>query len=123
MQHALFAINNLDADSSRNTAMLRHWCLEQLNAKPLIKWRDLLSGQWKGPLLTSSRGYACISPQDADSPIWVPDKLIRHVSAPQIPDSFASTTPEKEEAPSTPAPSPSMGSTTDSRTADIGDPR
>ena len=104
--------------------MLLHWCLEQLNAKPLIKWRDLLSGQWKGPdpLLTSSRGYACISPQDADSPIWVPDKLIRHVSAPQIPDSSAAMTPEKEEAPSTPTPSASMGSTIDSRRADIGDP-
>ena len=48
--------------------MLRHWCLEQLNAKPLVKWKDLLSGQWKGPdpLLTSGRGCACIFPQDAD---------------------------------------------------------
>ena len=60
--------------------MLRHWCLEQLNAKPLVKWKDLLSGQWKGPdpLLTSGRGCACIFPQDADSLIWIPDRLIRH---------------------------------------------
>ena len=56
--------------------MLRHWCLEQLNAKPLFKWKDLFSGQWEGPdpLLTSGRGCACIFPEDADSPIWVPDR-------------------------------------------------
>ena len=50
--------------------MLRHWCLEQLNAKPLVKWKAL-SGQWKGPdpLLTIGRGCAYIFPQDADSPI------------------------------------------------------
>ena len=55
LQHAVFVINNLNADSSRNTAMLLHWCPEQSNAKPLVKWRDLISGQWKGPdpLLTS----------------------------------------------------------------------
>ena len=36
--------------------------LEQQNAKPLVKWKDLLSGQWKGPepLLTGGRGCACI---------------------------------------------------------------
>ena len=56
--------------------MLRPWCLEQLNAKPIVKWKDLLSGQWKGPdpLLTSGRGFACIFPQDTDSPIWVPER-------------------------------------------------
>ena len=71
LQHALFVINILNTDSAGTTAMLRHWCPEQLNAKPLVKWKDLLSGQWKGPdpLLTSSRGCACIFPQDADSPI------------------------------------------------------
>ena len=46
---------------------------------------DLLSGQWKGPdpLLTSGRGCACIFPQDADSPIYIRDRLIRHVAVPQ----------------------------------------
>ena len=50
--------------------------VEQLNAKPLFKWKDLFSGQWEGPdpLLTSGRGCACIFPEDADSPIWVPDR-------------------------------------------------
>ena len=78
--------------------MLRHWCLEQLNAKPLVKWKDLLSGQWKGPdpLLTSGRGCACILPQDADFPIYIRDRLIRHVAVPQTSSSpIASITKEE----------------------------
>ena len=43
LQHALFVINNLNADSSGTTAMLHHWCPEQQNVKPLVKWKDLLS--------------------------------------------------------------------------------
>ena len=107
----------------RTTAMLRHWCLEQLNAKPLVKWKDLLSGQWKGPdpLLTSSRGYACVFPQDADSPIWVPDRLIHHVSAPRIPDSMAAATLQKEGAPSASASPANMGDAADIETNDFRD--
>ena len=71
LQHALLVINILNTDPAGTTAMLHHWCLELLDAKPLVKWKDLLSGQWKGPdpLLTSGQGCACIFPQDADSPI------------------------------------------------------
>ena len=60
-------------------------CPEQQDTKLLVKWKDLLSGQWKGPdpLLTSGRGCACIFPQEADSPIWIADRLIRHVAVPQ----------------------------------------
>ena len=84
LQHALFVINNLNVDLP---ALLHHWCPEQQNAKLLVKWKDLLSGQWKGPdpLLTSGQGYACVFQQEADSPIWVPDRLIRHVAAPRHP--------------------------------------
>ena len=59
--HAFFVINNRNAKSSRTIAMLRHWCPEQQNTKPLIKWKDLLSRQWRGPdpMLTSSQGCAC----------------------------------------------------------------
>ena len=67
--------------------MLRHWCLEQLNAKPLVKWKDLLSGQWKGPdpLLTSGGGCACyfstgckfsnLDPGQVDSPCCRPPDI------------------------------------------------
>ena len=78
--------------------MLRHWCLEQLNAKPLVKWKDLLSGQWKGPdpLLTSGGGCACIFPQNADSSIQIRDRLICHVAEPQTSSSpIASITKEE----------------------------
>ena len=124
LQHALFVINILNTDSAGMTAMLRHWCPEQLNAKPLVKWKDLLSGQWKGPdpLLTSGRGYACIFPQDADSPIWVPDRLIRHVSASRIPGSTAAATPKEKRASSAFASPASTGNTTDIGATDIGDP-
>ena len=74
LQHALFVINNLNTDSSGVTTILQHWSPEQQSTKPLVKWKDFLSGQWKGPdpLLTSGRGYACIFPQGAESPIWIP---------------------------------------------------
>ena len=114
-------INILNADSARTTAMLRHWCPEQLNAKPLVKWKDLLSRQWKGPdpLLTSGRGYACVFPQDTDSPIWAPYRLIRHVSAPRIPDYTAAATPQEEGASSASASPASMGDAADIKTIDF----
>ena len=105
--------------------MLRHWCPEQQNTKPLVKWKDLLSGLWRGPdpLLTSGRGYACIFPQDADSPIWIPDRLIRHVAAPQAPVPPIASTTKKEGTSSTSTPSANTGSPADLETTDIRDPR
>ena len=47
LQHALFVINNLNADSSGTTAMLRHWITEQQNAKLLVKWKDLFCRKWR----------------------------------------------------------------------------
>ena len=65
--------------------ILQHALFVIQNAKLLVKWKDLLSGQWKGPdpLLTSGRGCACNFPQDTDSPLWIPDRQIRHVAVPQ----------------------------------------
>lgn len=31
-------------------------------------------------MITAGRGYACVFPQDAESPIWIPDRLIRPVN-------------------------------------------
>ena len=109
LKHAFFVINNLNADSSGTTAMLRHWCPEQQNVKPLVRWKDLLSRQWKGPdpLLTSGRGCACIFPQDADSPIWIPDRLIHHVAVPQTSSSPIASITKEEGHSSAPAASTS----------------
>ena len=43
-------------------------------------WKDILSGQWKGPdpvLIWTQGGFVCVFPQDAQSPIWVPERLIK----------------------------------------------
>ena len=103
LHHALFVINNLNTDSSGMPVMLRHWSPEQSGMRPLVKWKDLLSGQWKGPdpLLTSGQKYACIFPQDAESPIWVPDRLIRHVADFQTSDPLDDWTTKKKESSST----------------------
>lgn len=63
----LFVINNLNVDSS-GTA----------NAKPLVKWKDLLFGQWKGPnpLLTGSRGCGYIFSRGCRFTNLIPDRLI-----------------------------------------------
>ena len=104
--------------------MLRHWSPEQQSTKPLVKWKNLLSGQWRGPdpLLSSGRGHACIFPQGADSPIWIPDRLIRHVTAPQTSGSpIALIT--KEEHSSAPASAAHLEGPADSETTGSGDPR
>ena len=73
-------INYLNCDSHEVTPILRHWEHGDAKLKPLVLWNDLLSGIRKVPhvLLTCGRGYACVFPQDADSPIWIPDRLIGH---------------------------------------------
>jgi hypothetical protein len=79
LNHALFVINHLNTNEQGETPMMRHWGPVALKAQPLVMWKDLLNGVWRGPdtLITSGRGYACVFPQDAESPIWIPDRLIR----------------------------------------------
>ena len=97
--------------------MLHHLCPEQQNVKPLVKWKDLLSRQWKGPdpLLTGGRGCACIFLQDADLPIWILYRLIRHVTVPQAPGSSTATTTKKKKGTPLPLPPPVSASARNSR--------
>ena len=92
LQHALFVLYNLNADLLGHTAIFWHWTPEQKVRKCLIRWKDHLSGQWKGPepLITSGRWYVCIFPQDAESPIYISDRLIWHVAIPRGPDASIS---------------------------------
>ena len=55
--------------------MTRHRTPEGATTRPLVKWKDLLTGEWKGPdtLLTCGRGYTCVLPQDSTSPVWTPE--------------------------------------------------
>ena len=58
--------------------MRRHWGPVAFKAQPLVMWKDLLNGNLRGldTLMTSKRGYACVFPQTAETPIWIPDRLI-----------------------------------------------
>ena len=92
----------------------------------LVKWKDLLIGESKGPaiLLTCGRGYACIFPQGAELPIWIPDRLIRHVAVPQTPGSSTAATTKKEKGHSSaPASAAHLKSPADSKTIGSRDPR
>ena len=83
LHHALFVINHLNVDTQGQTAMTRHWTPEGATTWPLVKLKDLLTGEWKGPdiPLTCGRGYACVFPQDSTSPVWIPERLIQHVQS------------------------------------------
>lgn len=86
LSHALFVINHLNLDEKGFSHAWKHWDRESLKTPlPLVMWKDLLTGSWQGPdvLITSGRGYACVFPQDADSPVWIPNKLVKPVSQPQ----------------------------------------
>ena len=56
LSHALFVINFLNLDFHGESPMMRHWNDNKQNILLQVKWKDLLTGQWKGPdiLLTSS---------------------------------------------------------------------
>ena len=76
-----------------------------------------VEGQWKGPdpLLTSGRGCVCIFPQDADSPIWILDRLIHLVTVPQALGSSTATTTEKRKGTPMPLPPPATTAAQNSR--------
>ena len=58
-------LDNRNADQAGLTAMFPPRNPEPKDTKPLVEWKDLLSGRWKGPdpLLTTGRGCACVLPQ------------------------------------------------------------
>ena len=64
LHHALFVINHLNMDTQGQTAVMRHWIPEGARTGPLVKWKDLLTREWKGPdvLLTCGRRYARVFP-------------------------------------------------------------
>ena len=75
LNHALFVINHLNVDTQGQTAMTRHWTPEGATTWPLVKLKDLLTGEWRRPdiLLTCGRGYAFVFPQDSTSTVWTPE--------------------------------------------------
>lgn len=77
---ALFTINFLNLDAQGHTAADRHnqW---PKDPQELVKWKDVLSNQWKGPdpIIIRSRGAVCVFPQGEENPFWIPERLTRKV--------------------------------------------
>uniref|UniRef100_A0A5F9DK32 Uncharacterized protein n=1 Tax=Oryctolagus cuniculus TaxID=9986 RepID=A0A5F9DK32_RABIT len=76
----LFTINFLNLDVHGHSAADRHQ--QQGNpSRGLVKWKDLLTGQWRGPdpVLAWARGAVCVFPQDQHDPVWVPERAVRRV--------------------------------------------
>ena len=50
----------------------------------MLNGRNLADGTWYGPdpVLVWGRGTVCVFPQDADNPIWVPERLVHAVDFP-----------------------------------------
>lgn len=44
----------------------------------MARWKDLITGTWKGSDSVSVRvwGSVYISPQDAETPVWVPERCV-----------------------------------------------
>ena len=71
---ALFTLNFLNLDEQGHSAAERH-SSDPDRPKEMVKWKDVLTGQWKGPdpILIRSRGAVCVFPQSEDNPFWLPD--------------------------------------------------
>ena len=77
---ALFTLNFLNLDEQGHSAAERH-SSDPDRPKEMVKWKDVLTGQWKGPdpILIRSRGAICVFPQGEENPLWVPTRLTRTV--------------------------------------------
>ncbi|XP_028617453.1 igE-binding protein-like [Grammomys surdaster] len=57
-------------------------------SKGMVKWKDVLTGSWRGPdpVLTWARGSVCVFPQDQQDPVWVPERLVRKIRHGDLPE-------------------------------------
>ena len=76
----LFTLNFLNIDEQGHTAADHH-CSEPNRSREMIKWKDILTGKWRGPdpILIRSRGAICVFPQEEDNPFWIPERLTRRI--------------------------------------------
>ena len=77
---ALFTLNFLNLDEQGHSAAERH-SSDPDRPKEMVKWKDVLTGLWKGPdpILIRSRGAVCVFPQSEDNPFWLPERLTRRI--------------------------------------------
>ena len=71
---SLFTLNCLNLDEQGRSAAERH-SSDPDRPKEMVKWKDVLTGLWKGPdpILIRSRGAVCVFPQSEDNPFWLPE--------------------------------------------------
>lgn len=81
---ALFTLNFLNLDAQGHIAAECHYS-EPDRPKEMVKWKDVLTGLWKGPdpILIRSRGAVCVFPQEEDNPFWLPERLTRRILMPR----------------------------------------
>ena len=85
LNHALFILNFLTLDAFSHTPYER--LFTGLSGTPpekaLVKWKDPMTNLWHGPdpVLVWGRGHVCVFPREADSPRWLPERLVRHYHA------------------------------------------
>lgn len=79
INHALFVLNFLTLDMQGQSAAQRFWNPKGGPQQAMVHWKDPLTNMWHGPdpVLIWGRGYACVFPQDAEAPRWLPERLVR----------------------------------------------
>lgn len=75
----LFILNFLTLGKTGKSAADRHASDAAASPKPLVLWKDILTGKWNGPdpVFVWSRGSLCVFPQEKEAPIWIPERLVR----------------------------------------------
>lgn len=75
LNHVSFILNFLTLDASGLTAADRHWHPTTNTNYAKVHWKDVLTGQWKGPdpVIIWGRGSVCILPTDSPYPVWIPE--------------------------------------------------
>ena len=77
---ALFTLNILNFSKNEPIPCFqKHWSNQEIKPEIQVRWKDPITGQWKGPnpLLTMGRGFGCIFPIGDPSPIWVPARNLK----------------------------------------------
>ena len=82
LNHALFILNFLTVDRAGNTAFERLMATSTAQgASAQVLWKDPLTNIWNGPdsVLIWGRGHVCVFPRSADSPRWLPERLVKQI--------------------------------------------
>ncbi|XP_017675802.1 PREDICTED: endogenous retrovirus group K member 25 Pol protein-like [Lepidothrix coronata] len=80
---ASYVLNFLNCDDTDHSRYEHHHKTQMLSSsKPPVMIKDLISGQWSGPvdLITWGRGYACVS--KGTKLQWVPSRCVRPYISP-----------------------------------------